>query len=256
MERNERHNIPLVDVHAHLEELTDLAESLKEAKAAGVRGVVAVGMDVESNRRVLQIAEEDAGFVYPALGYHPWMIKEEEAEENLSFIREYAREGIALGEIGLDYKVKVKKELQWRVFGELLDAALQSNKPVIVHCRFSHRRAFEMIRERKIERAVFHWYSGPVDLLDKILPMGYFISATPALAYSPPHREAIQRAPIDRILLETDTPVSYQGKEARPKDVLVSLEEVAKLKRLDPSIVALQTTANASEFFQIRFQKN
>jgi len=241
----------LIDAHAHLDELADLTESLQEAKAAGVHGIVAVGMGVESNRKVLQIAEANPRHVYPALGYHPWEIKEKEVQVNLSFIRDHVEEGVALGEIGLDYKVKVKKELQWRVFGELLDMAFESDKPVIVHCRFSHRRAFEMVRERKIKRAVFHWYSGPVDLLDKILAMGYFISATPALVYSPPHREAIQRAPIERILLETDTPVSYERREARPKDVRVSLEEVAKLKRLEPSLVAMQTTANASEFFQI-----
>jgi len=210
-------------------------------------------MDVESNRKVLQIAEAHPGYVYPALGYHPWEIKEEEVEANLSFIRNHVEERVALGEIGLDYKIKVKKELQWGVFEELLDMALKSDRPVIVHCRLSHRRAFEMLKERKIKRAVFHWYSGPVDLLDKILSMGYFISATPALAYSPPHREAIQRAPIERILLETDTPVSYQGRESRPKDVRVSLEEVARLKGLEPSLVAMQTAANASEFFQIRF---
>ena len=256
MEKKEIDKIHVIDAHAHLDELTDLNESLQEARAAGVHGIIAVGMDVESNRKVLQIAGANPGYVYPALGYHPWRIKEEEVEANLSFIREHVREEMALGEIGLDYKIKVKKELQWRIFGEILDIALESNKPVIVHCRFSHRRAFEMVKEKKIKRAVFHWYSGPVDLLDKILSMGYFISATPALVYSPPHREAIQRAPIERILLETDTPVSYQGREARPKDVRMSLEEMAKLKRLEPSDVAAQTTANASEFFQIPFRKN
>jgi TatD DNase family protein len=256
MEKKEIDKIPLIDAHAHLDELNDLTESLQEAKAAGLRSIIAVGMDAESNRKVLQIAGANPGFIYPALGYHPWEIKEEEVDANLSFIRDHVEEGVALGEIGLDYKIKVKKELQWRVFGELLDMAIEFDRPVIVHCRFSHRRAFEMVRERKIKRAVFHWYSGPVDLLDKILTEGYFISATPALAYSPPHWEAIQRAPIERILLETDTPVSYQGREARPKDVRVSLEEVAKLKRLEPSIVAMQTTANASEFFQIRFRNN
>jgi len=256
MERKEIDKIPLIDVHAHLDELVDLTESLQEAKTAGVHGIVAVGMGVDSNRKVLQIAQANPGYVYPALGYHPWEINEEEVEANLSFIRDHVEEGVALGEIGLDYKIKVKKELQWRVFGELLDVALESDRPVIVHSRFSHRRAFEMVRERKIKRAVFHWYSGPVDHLDRILSMGYFISATPALVYSPPHREAIQRAPIERILLETDTPVSYQGREARPKDVRVSLEEVAKLKRLEPSLVAMQTTANASQLFQIRFQNN
>jgi len=80
---------------------------------------------------------------------------------------------------------------------------------------------------------------------------GYFTSATPALIYSPPHQEAIRRAPIEKVLLETDTPVSYQGREARPKDARISLKEVDRLKKLDPFIVAEQTTANASKFFQI-----
>ncbi len=133
-------NYFLVDGHAHLNELSDLSESIREAKAAGVRGIVAVGMDIESNKKILQIAGANRRFVYPAMGYHPWVIKEEEIEANLSFVRDHAKEGVALGEIGLDYKIKVKKELQWKVFGKLLDIALESHKPVIVHCRFSHRR--------------------------------------------------------------------------------------------------------------------
>jgi TatD DNase family protein len=241
----------LVDSHAHLEELDDLSESLREAKAAGVCGIIAVGMDIESNKKIFNIAEANPQFVYPALGYHPWEIKKEEVEANLSFIRDHVGDGVALGEIGLDYKIKVKKELQWSVFEALLDIALEFNKPVIIHCRYSHRRAFEMVKEKKIKHAVFHWYSGPIDLLDKILSMGYSISATPALVYSPPHQEAIKRAPIEKVLLETDTPVSYQGREARPKDVRITLKEVARLKKLDPFIVAEQTTANASQFFQI-----
>ncbi len=243
----------LVDGHAHLEELNDLTKSLQEAKEAGVCGILAVGMDIESNKKVLQIAEANPRYVYPALGYHPWQIKEEEVEANLTFVRGHVEEGVALGEIGLDYRIKVKKELQWRVFEELLNIAFESNKPVIIHCRYSHRRAFEMIKERKMEKAVFHWYSGSLALLDEILTRGYFISATPALVYSPPHQEAIKRAPIEKILLETDTPVSYQGREARPKDVRISLGEVARLKKLDRSIVAEQTTANASRFFGILF---
>jgi TatD DNase family protein len=254
MRKERSGKMSLVDCHAHLEELENLSESLDEAKAACVRGIIAVGMDRESNQKVLHIANENMGYVYPALGYHPWKIKEEEAEANLSFIRDRVGEGLALGEIGLDYKIKVKKELQWKVFGELLDIALESNKPVIIHCRYSHRRAFEMVREREIKRAVFHWYSGPIGLLDEILKTGYFISATPALAYSSPHQAAIKRAPIERILLETDTPVSYQGRESMPKDVRITLKEVVRLKGLDPSVVAEQTTANASLFFQISLQ--
>jgi len=69
--------LPLIDSHAHLEELEDLSESLREAKTAGVRGIIAVGMNIESNKRVLQITKENKGYVYPALGYHPWKIREE-----------------------------------------------------------------------------------------------------------------------------------------------------------------------------------
>jgi len=254
MDYKKSDEVSLVDSHTHLEDLDDLPESLEEAKAAGVCGIIAVGMDIESNKKILKIAAANSQFVYAALGYHPWEIKEEEVEANLSFIQDHVEEGVALGEIGLDYKIKVKKELQWKVFEELLDIALESNKPVIIHCRYSHRRAFEVVGEKKIKRAVFHWYSGPVDLLDKIMSMGYFISATPALVYSPPHQEAIRRAPLERILLETDTPVSYQGKESRPKDVWISLEQVARLKKLDPNIVSEQTTTNASQFFQIPFR--
>ena len=253
MER-EPYKLPLVDGHAHLEELDDLPDSLQEAKVAGVCGIIAVGMDIESNKKALKITAANPRFVYPALGYHPWQIKEEEVDANLSFIQDHVEGGVALGEIGLDYKVKVKKELQWKVFGDLLEIALESNKPVIIHCRYSHRRAFEMVRERKIKRAIFHWYSGPIDLLDKVLSTGYFISATPALAYSPPHQEAIRTAPLERILLETDTPVVYRGAESRPKDVRATLAEAARLKGLEPSIVAKQTTENASRFFKIPFQ--
>jgi TatD DNase family protein len=65
---------PLVDCHAHLEELDDLPKSLREAKEAGVCGILAVGMDVESNQKTLQIAQANPPYVYPALGYHPWQI--------------------------------------------------------------------------------------------------------------------------------------------------------------------------------------
>lgn len=243
--------ISLIDAHAHLEHLEDLSGAVQEARATRVKGIIAVGFDKPSNVRVLKMAEDYRGYIFPAIGYHPWGILEKEVEENLSFIRNHVKRCVALGEVGLDYKVKVKKELQWKVFDAILEIALEHNKPVIVHCRLSHSRALKMVMERGVKRAVFHWYSGPLDLLEQILALGYFISATPALSYSPPHQAAIKQAPLDRILLETDTPVSYQGKESRPKDVNISLAEVARLKGLDPSVVAEQTTTNALQFFQL-----
>jgi TatD DNase family protein len=255
MERERLEKISLVDGHAHLDELPDLSQSIREAKEAGVIGVIGVGVDRESNQKILEIAKTNQGYIYPAIGYHPWQMKEKEVEANLSFIRDHVEKCLALGEIGLDYKIKAKKELQWRVFGELLDVAYEFNKPIIIHCRHSHRHAFEMVKEKEIRKAIFHWYSGPLDLLDEILNMGYFISATPASIYSPPHQEAIKRTPLGRILLETDAPVSYQGRESRLKDVWISMEAVARLKGLDFLSVSGQTTINASRFFQVSFHR-
>jgi len=243
--------IGLIDCHAHLEELDDLANALSEAKSYGVKVIIAVGMDLDSNKKTLEIAQTNKGFVFPSIGYHPWKIKENEVEKNLTFIKNHIQECIALGEIGLDYKVNVKKDLQWKVLGEILNLAVEYSKPVIIHCRFSHKRTYDMVVERAIKGAIFHWYSGPLDLLDNIIESGYFISATPALTYSPFHQQAIKKAPLERILLETDTPVSYQDKESRPKDVRISLREVARLKEIDPFAVAKQTTTNATQLFQI-----
>jgi TatD DNase family protein len=253
MQEGEQEKISLVDIHAHLDQLEDLSISLEEAQAAGVEGIIGAGVNLGSNQKILKIAEENRGYVYPAIGYHPWELKEEEVEENLSFIRNHLGDCIALGEIGLDYKVKTKKEVQWRVFRELLTIALDFNKPVILHCRFSHQHALKIVKELGIKQAVFHWYSGPRLVLEEILAIGYFISATPALRYSPPHKEAIKQTPLERILLETDAPVVYQGRESRPKDVRITLGEVARLKGLDPSEVSRQTTSNASLLFGVPF---
>ena len=249
--REKLESLSLIDGHAHLDQVGDLSASLQDARAFGVAGIVAVGMGVESNQRTLEIAREHPGYVHPALGYHPWEIDEKEAEKNLSFIRNHLEGCVAVGEIGLDYKVKVKKELQRKVFGTLLDIAREYEKPVILHCRFSHPDALKMVRERGIGQAVFHWYSGSLSTLEEIIGLGYFISATPALRYSPSHQEAIRRTPLERLLLETDAPVNYQGLEAGPKDVRISAEEVARLKGLSIEEVSKQTTLNACRFFRI-----
>lgn len=241
--------IQLIDSHAHLDEITDLQQSLKEARDSGVRYIIAVGVDLDSNRRILNIVQENPGYVYPAIGYHPWDIEEEKTEGCLGFIREHIGDCVAIGEVGLDYKAKVKKKVQKGVFRSILEIAHEYRKPIVLHCRYSHQRVYQMIREAGIGSAIFHWYTGTTDLLGEILESGYFISATPALTYSPPHQEAIRLAPLDRILLETDTPVVYKGKESRPKDVKITLQEVARIKKMKIEDVADQTTKNACHFF-------
>jgi TatD DNase family protein len=241
----------MIDTHAHLNEIEDIDRAILKAKEVGIKGIVAVGMDLLSNQRTIDLASQFPEIVHPAIGYHPWSINQETKEENLKFIEKNLANCIALGEVGIDYKTKVKKPFQWEIFSNLLSMALHFNRPVIVHSRFSHKRSHQMVKDGGITRAVFHWYSGPPEVLTKIIDDGYYVSATPALTYSPPHQAAIRVAPMERILVETDSPVEYQGKISEPADLMITLRELSRLKGISFEDVRRITSNNAKLFFGI-----
>lgn len=248
----------LIDTHSHLEEIQDLHESIERAEKSGVSAIIAVGMNYESNQRTLKISGTYGHMVvYPALGIHPWNLDISQRESNLNLIVENIREIVAIGEIGLDYWLKEtrkdhsKRELQKEVFKDLLDLSKHHRKPAIIHCRGAWEDAMDLVRQAEIKKAVFHWYSGPMEILEKILDYGYHISATPAAEYSEKHQAAIIRTPLERLLLETDSPVEYQGKRSEPSHVLKTLEAVARIKDISREQVAKVTTKNAIEFFNL-----
>lgn len=241
----------MIDGHAHLNEIEKIDEALDRARDAGVEAVLAVGMDLQSNAATLSLADRCPGFVLPAVGYHPWSIQAGQVEANLGFIRRNIHRCTALGEVGLDYGAKAKKPLQRDVFEKLLGIANAADRPVIIHCRYSHARALAMVLEARVARAVFHWYSGPLDVLEGILAGGHCVSATPALTRSPAHRAAMEAAPIDRILVETDCPVAYNGKPSEPADLTITLRELARMKGLSFEETARITEANFRRFYQL-----
>jgi len=241
----------MIDTHAHLDEILEIDQVIERAKAVGVGKIIAVGMDNDSNNKTLELAQRYPGIIYPAIGYHPWSITLQGIDENLAFVENNLSSCIALGEVGLDYKAKVKKQIQWDVFSKLLLIAKRSTKPVIVHSRLSHQRTYQMVKDTSIKKAVFHWYSGSLDILEQIINDEYFISATPALAYSQPHQAAIARAPLEQILLETDAPVEYQKKVSEPADLIKTLHEVSHCKRIKLEEVKQITTHNAEKLFSI-----
>ncbi len=240
---------PVIDTHAHLDELPDPEAAIREAQEEGVLGIVAVGQDIASNQKTLEIAGKHPGFVFPAVGYHPWRLNPDHDDETFAYIDTNLRHCVALGEVGLDYKAKTKKKIQKAVFQELLSLAKRHDKPVIVHCRYVHETAYRMVKEAGTEKAIFHWYSGPLDLIPRIAADGYYMSATPALLYNPYHAKAITAVPLSNLLLETDTPVHYQDLAARPVHVQVTLREVARVRGVPTEEIAAQTTRNAKACF-------
>jgi TatD DNase family protein len=250
----------LIDTHAHLDEIEDLGAALAAAKEAGVAAIIAVGSDIPSNRKVLELAEAYPGFVYAALGWHPWYIRESDIEASLDFIESHITETVAVGEVGLDYHKRVRaaadKDLQQRVLRDILKIAGEHGKPALVHSRYAWRDALEAVAGAGLEKAVFHWYTGTSGVLRDIIARGYYVSVTPAVAYHEEHRRAVKETPLERLLLETDAPVVYaRGRDneftAGPADVLRSLRGAAALKGISEAEMAEITTENARRLFGI-----
>jgi TatD DNase family protein len=245
----------LVDSHAHLEELTDLDSAIDRAKQSGVVAIVAVGSEHQSNDRVLDIAAKHPGFVYPALGMHPGLLHQAASslEQQLQFIEDHLTLAVAVGEVGLDYHKRVlsstAKDRQHGVFGMLLSLGKKHGKPVIIHSRYAWKDSCALTKAAGVNLAVFHWYTGPSNVLKEILDAGYFVSATLAAEYHAEHRRAVKDAPLEKLLLETDCPVVYQGHRSEPADVTRSLQAASDLKGLPPDVVAQKTTQNAMSLF-------
>ena len=247
----------LVDSHAHLEELEDLDTAIQRARQAGAIAIIAVGSDYESNSHVLEIAAKYPSLVYPALGLHPGSLDEDASslERDLRFIEDRMEDTVAIGEVGLDYDKRVVsrsgKDMQKETFRCVLTLAKRYDKPAIIHSRYAWRDSFSLAEDAGVEKAVFHWYTGPTNVLKDILGRGYFVSATLAADYHAEHRRAIKETPLQNLLLETDSPVVYRGHQAEPADVSRVLQATAELKGLPPEVVAEATTENALRLFRL-----
>ena len=255
----------IIDCHAHLEQIRDLEAALSRAKQAQVVAIVAVSVDLNSCQEVLKISRNyrDRRLypqIYPALGMHPGNLQPAQLPAVIKLIEENMDKIAAIGEIGLDFWYKQAKEagprkLQEETFLQQLDLAKRYNKPVIIHSRGAWRDCLTLVVQQGITQAVFHWYSGPQDVLQDILKQGYFISATASCEYSREHRQAIEETPLEKLLLETDAPVVFKGEsgkyQSEPKDVLRALKAVAQIKDVAEAVLAQKTLENAREFFSI-----
>lgn len=251
----------LVDTHAHLDELDGPGPAIERARRAGVEAVISMGQDLASNIKAFKLASAYPGFIYPAIGLHPWSLgnmSPQALEENIAFIRDNLQDSVALGEVGLDYDKRVLKvagkDQQKEVLKNLLKLAVELDKPVSFHSRYAWKDSLQIVVESGIRRLVFHWYTGFSSTLAGLIEGGYYISATPAAEYHDEHRRAVREAPVERLLLETDCPVHYGREEkyrSEPADMLRSLKAAADIKGLDQAELSGIVRENTTRLFDI-----
>ncbi|HOV79115.1 MAG TPA: TatD family hydrolase [Bacillota bacterium] len=253
----------LFDTHAHLDGKEydgDRDEVIKRAGEAGVRLIVNVGFNLESSQKSIKLAEKH-DIIYAAVGIHP----HDAIEAGHDYLGKLERMAahpkvVAVGETGLDYYRDLSpRQVQRRVFREQLLLARKLKKPVIVHDREAHGDIMKILRECPPgpSGGVMHCYSGSWEMAKEFMKMGFYISIAGPVTYpkAPKLKDVASKVPLDRLLLETDapylTPAPHRGRRNEPAYVFFTAEEVARLKDMDPEVLARTCAENGRRLFGI-----
>ncbi len=254
----------LFDSHAHVYDkaFDNDRESMMEAVWDVCDYVVCPAEDLESSRKALAIAEQYP-HVYAAAGIHPHLTSKA-TEEELAAIRELAqqhRKIVAIGEIGLDYYYFYSDETtQKEWFGRQIDLAAELDLPIIIHDRDAHGDTVQILKEHQTPRlrGILHCYSGSLEMAKELIRMGFYISFAGPVVFpkSTKLKEVAKEVPLDRMLVETDspylTPPPFRGRRNDPSKVQYVAQEIARLKDLPVETVIEATSKNALNIYQIK----
>lgn len=253
----------LFDTHAHYDSgafNADREEVLASMPEKGVGLILNPGCNLESSRAAVTLSEKFP-FVYAAVGVHPSDCGDFD-DGTIPALRTLAANPKvrAIGEIGLDYywQDNPPRALQQNVFHRQLELAQSLMLPVIVHDREAHHDCLEIVKAHPQVAGVYHCYSGSLEDAKILVKLGWMLSFTGAITYKNARRalEVIDWLPMDRIMIETDspylTPVPFRGRRNDSGHVHLVAQTIALVKGLDPEEVAQITLENGTRFFNIK----
>lgn len=250
----------LIDSHCHLD-FPDLAarlpEVLAEMQQNGVGGALCIGVNLEDFPKVLALAESHRQ-LYASVGLHPEYDNVEEPDQaRLTALASHPKV-IAIGETGLDYYwQKDKPEWQRQRFRTHIRTAIALGKPLIIHTRDSAEDTLRILAEEGAERVggIMHCFTETWEIAQQALDLDFHLSFSGIVTFKNALqvKEVATRAPLDRILVETDAPylapTPYRGKTNQPAYVRYVAEEIARLRGISFDDVAAATTANFFSLF-------
>ena len=249
------------DTHAHYDDEafdSDREELLPKLAKDDVGLIIDPGCDVLSSRKALELAERFP-FVYAAVGLHPEEL-DKYSPESFEEICSMARHPrcVAIGEIGLDYYWDAShKEEQKELFRRQIELALELDKPVIVHDREAHGDCLEIVRDYPGLRGVFHCYSGSAEMAKELLKLGWYLGFDGPVTYKNARKalEVLELCPMDRMLMETDSPylspVPMRGKRNDSSNLKYVAKKIAQVKGISPEQAAAITLENGCRLFGI-----
>jgi TatD DNase family protein len=238
----------LVDAHVHCHELEEVEKYSLLQKLV----LVCVSDDPESSLTTLELSKKYAN-IEPCIGIHPWVAHEYSGGEARHLVEHVLRNHDikCLGEVGLDKKFKPETfNKQLEVFNVFLTYAKEYDLVLNLHAAGAWREVLDLLISRDIQRAYFHWYTGPVELLEPLSAAGYYVGANPAWIIQQKHREVLEVASLDFLLTESDAPYTYRGLKMTPELVEKTLEFLAKVKKFEIEEVANVVYKNYLKLFK------
>lgn len=253
----------IFDTHAHYDDeafAEDREEIFDKMKEAGIDFVVNIGANMASSRETAAMCERYP-FMYGAVGVHP-SDSQEINDDTLKELKELAgREKIvAIGEIGLDYYwPEPDREIQKPALEAQIALAKEVNLPIVIHSRDAAKDTADMLYALRAGDCggVIHCFSYGKEMAREFLNMGFYIGVGGVVTFKNAKKlkEAVEYAPLDRILLETDcpylAPTPYRGKRNSSLYLPYVAEEIARIKGISYEEVLAATMENAKKMYRI-----
>jgi TatD DNase family protein len=250
----------LIDSHVHLGSLEDIDQVVQNALDGSVSYIINMSSDLPSAHQTVEFTEKYPG-VYGAVGIHPHEAKSYNPQiffEISGLIKN--DKIIAVGETGLDYHYDFSpREIQKESLQKHIDLSIETGLPVIIHVRDSEDDVKAMLKKNSCERleGVIHCFTGDYPSASLYIELGFYISFSGILTFkrSEELRDVAKRLPIEKILVETDSPylapVPYRGKKNQPAYVKYVAQTLADITDRSFEEVSEITTNNCKELFSI-----
>lgn len=253
----------LIDSHAHLDDdrlKNEIDNIVSDMDSDFLEAIVNVGCDLPSSKRSVELAKKYEK-IFATVGIHPHDAKDA-TQKDYDYFASVANEKkmLAIGEIGLDYHYDLSpRETQKKVFLEQMELAYSLQLPIVIHLREAYGDMYKLLKENKSKLyygAILHCYSGSVEMMKEFVKMNFYFSFGGSITFKNASEKplVIKETPMERILLETDspymTPVPYRGKNNYPRYVNLVAQTVAKYKSKTYFEIVEETNRNTKEFFR------
>ena len=251
----------MIDSHCHLDHeplLSDLSNVIRRSKEVGIKKLLTISTSYESFDRIKNIIQKDE-MIYGTIGIHPHETTKNKITSDIIVKNINENEKIiGIGETGLDfYYNNSDKNDQINSFKEHIEASIKTNSPLIIHSRDAEVETFEILSEYKNQnlKILMHCFTGSKDFAKKLLTLNAFFSASGIITFknSLELQETFKFLPLDRILIETDSPflapVPNRGKKNEPSFIDYTAQKLADIKSISKSEIANLTTNNFNKLF-------